>query len=73
MTMNAEELLDEKVVAQNGGFQRIRRWWKGIHPEKGKITRGWSGWETVEEVDRLLLLHRIEVGDGAGRKTAAQP
>jgi hypothetical protein len=48
------ELLDEKVMFQRGRLQRVRRWWRGIHPDKGTITRGWTGWETVEEKDRIM-------------------
>jgi hypothetical protein len=59
--MPDKELLDEKVVFQNGPWQRIRRWWRGIHAGRGTITRGWSGWETVEERDRILPLHSFTV------------
>lgn len=44
------KLLDEKVISQLGYLPRIRRWWRGAHPERGTITMGWSGWETVEEI-----------------------
>jgi len=54
-------LLDEKVIAQQGRLQRIRRWWLGIHPEKGTITKGWTGWETVEEKDKLVPMHTFVV------------
>jgi hypothetical protein len=52
--MNNAELLDEKVISQQGRFQRVRRWWRGAHPDKGTITRGWTGWETVEETNCIL-------------------
>jgi hypothetical protein len=55
--MAKPELLSEKAIAQRGRFQRVRRWWRGIHPDKGVITKGWSGWETVEERDRPWPLH----------------
>jgi hypothetical protein len=48
------ELLDERVIFQRGCLQRVRRWWRGIHPGKGTITRGRAGWETVEEKDRIV-------------------
>ncbi|HLJ92920.1 MAG TPA: hypothetical protein VKU02_06980 [Gemmataceae bacterium] len=52
--MPKHELLDEHVLFQHGRFQRVRRWWRGIHPDRGKVVHGWSGWETVEEVDRIV-------------------
>jgi hypothetical protein len=48
------ELLDEKVIARRGRFRRSKRWWRGIHPDKGTITKGWTGWETVEEKDHIV-------------------
>ena len=55
------ELLDKKVIGQRGRFQRIRRWWRGIHPDKGIITKGWTGLETVEEMDRLVPIYTFAV------------
>ncbi len=49
------ELLDQKVIFQRGRLQRVRRWWSGIHADRGTVVRGWTGWETVEETDRVLL------------------
>ncbi|MBV9122041.1 MAG: hypothetical protein JO112_01615 [Planctomycetes bacterium] len=63
--MSDQDLLDEKVIAQRGSWQRVRRWWRGIHPEKGVIIQGWTGWETVEEVDRILPIQTFEVRDKA--------
>lgn len=59
--MSNWELLDEQVISQRGPFERIKRWWRGVHPERGKIVYGWSGWETVEEKDRIRPLRIIEV------------
>jgi hypothetical protein len=60
--------LDEKVISRLGGLPRVRRWWSGVHPERGMITLGWSGWETVEEKD-VVPIHIVNVTDepGAGR------
>jgi hypothetical protein len=49
------KLLDEKLILRPGCLPRIRRWWRGVHPSRGTITLGWSGWETVEERDRLPI------------------
>jgi hypothetical protein len=61
--MSAKDLLDEKIIYQNGRFQRIRRWWKGSHPDRGTIIHGWTGWETVEERERILPVRIFEVKD----------
>ena len=60
MTFN-EELLNQEIVLQRGPFQRVRRWWRGIRPGKGRVIRGLTGWETVEEIDRLLPSHKFAV------------
>jgi hypothetical protein len=59
-------LLDEQIIEMSGACQRVRRWWKGSHPEKGVITRGLTGWETVEEKDRIIPLHLFNVPQAAG-------
>lgn len=59
--MSERELLDEQVICQSGSWQRVRRWWRGIHPELGTITHGWSGWETLEECDRVRALYTVVV------------
>jgi hypothetical protein len=56
-------LLDEKIISQSGRLSRIRRWWSGIHPERGTITLGWSGWETIEEKDHVSI-HVFTVQNG---------
>jgi hypothetical protein len=55
------ELLDLQVIGQQGPWQKVRRWWRGIHPRKGTITWGWTGWETVEETDRFVPWHTLAV------------
>lgn len=67
------ELLDQKVIGKRGRFQRIRRWWRGIHPDRGVIIKGWTGWETVEEKDHVIPVRTFSVGDrGLRRKDASQ-
>jgi hypothetical protein len=62
-----KELLDQKAIHQRGCFERVERWWRGIHPGKGTITRGWTGWETVEQVDRILPAHTFAVRNRSAR------
>lgn len=54
-------LLDEKILEISGACQRVRRWWKGSHPDKGVIIRGLTGLETVEEKYRIVALHTFVV------------
>jgi hypothetical protein len=61
--MAEQDLLDEQVIYQHGPWQRVRRWWRGAHADKGIITLGWTGCETVEEKDRILAMHRFVVDD----------
>ena len=59
--MLTSEVLDEQVILEHGHFQRVRRWWRGIHPDKGVVVQGWTGWETVEEKDRILPMRTVFV------------
>jgi hypothetical protein len=61
-----DEILDEKVLQEKGHMQRIRRWWRGIHPCRGVIMRGLTGWETMEERDRVLPAQTFIVGGEPG-------
>ena len=61
----SDQLLDQRVIHQIGPLQRVRRWWKGIHPEKGTIIRGLTGLETVEEIDRIVPIHTFRVASKA--------
>ena len=42
-------LVGEEILWENGPVARVRRYYAGVHPELGLITRGWSGLETVFE------------------------
>jgi hypothetical protein len=44
-------------------MQQVRKWWKGVHPDKGTITRGFTGLETVEEKRRVIPMHIFTVDD----------
>ena len=45
------EILDRKIVSQEGPFVRVRTWLEGRHPGGVVIKNGWNGEETV--VDRV--------------------
>lgn len=57
-------ILDTKIIGQFGAYVRLRRWLRGIHPTRGYIIRGLTGWETVEEKDVLRPLHFFKVEEG---------
>src|SRR5262252_6701035 len=56
------ELLDERIIAKHGSFVRVKRWLRGAHPHLGVINpKGWTGVETVVEVDVIKALDTFEV------------
>lgn len=55
------EILGEEVIHQSGCFRRVRRWIKGVHPELGTLVQGYTGWETVQEVDVISAMGTFEV------------
>jgi len=57
----ALEILDEQIFYKQGCFEKGRRWIKGCHPELGVLVHGWSGWETVQDFDRIRPMHTFEV------------
>lgn len=56
-----QNLLDEKVIYQSGGYRRVVRWLRGIHPGLGKITMGLTGLETVVEKDYVMPYKTFQV------------
>jgi hypothetical protein len=60
---NGLEILDEQIVHQNNSFVKVKRWIKGRHPEMGKITWGYTGFETIVEKDVIKPSGFFEVGD----------
>jgi len=51
MSCSEPEILGEQVISQNGSYKHVRRWLRGVHPELGKLVRGITGWETLQEID----------------------
>lgn len=43
-------ILGEIVITETKGFKRVVRYLQGIHPGKGTIMFGLTGWETKQEV-----------------------
>ena len=54
-------MLDQQVLYQRGCFKRVRRYLRGIFPERGIISKGYTGFETIEEVDVISAIKKIEV------------
>jgi len=61
LPMNKGEILSEQVIYQNGCFKRVRRWISGIFPERGTIHWGYTGWETIEELDLITPMGKFTV------------
>lgn len=57
------EILDEQIIQKSGCFERGRRWLRGRHPKLGTIVWGLTGWETMQEFDRIRPLHTFTVID----------
>jgi len=68
MTISRElEVLDEKVIAQQGSFRRVKRWVRGKHPELGVLLHPGQtltgDWETVIEKDVIRPIEKWFVRD----------
>ena len=44
-------ILAEEVLFEQGNYRRVRRYLAGWHPQLGVLHQGWSGRETIVEVD----------------------
>jgi len=55
------ELLHEEVLSRRGPIERVRRYWRGAHPELGALHAGLTGRETLEERDRVRPTHTVRV------------
>lgn len=42
-------------------YEKGRRWIRGCHPELGVLVHGWTGWETVQDFDRIRPMHTFWV------------
>lgn len=60
--MGQPEVLDTHILRQQGSFLLVRRWLRGKHPERGQLTWGYTGWETVEEkvIIRPIATFKVE-------------
>ncbi len=50
------EIVGEQVLDQSGSYRRVRRWIRGWHPELGTLMMGYTGPETVMDVDVICPL-----------------
>jgi len=57
------EILDEHILYQNGCFKRVKRWLRGKHPQLGILHQGYTGWETIQEVDVIMAMKTFTVVD----------
>lgn len=57
------EVLHEEILYESGPYRRTRRYLKGKHPELGVLHQGWTGWETIQEIDVFQPKHIYYVVD----------
>ena len=62
-TTISPEILDEHILYKNGSYERVRRWFRGRHPKLGVLVQGYTGWETIQEYDRIRPMHTFTVID----------
>lgn len=66
-----KELLSEIVLEESQGFRRVRRWYRGKHPEIGKLippNKTWSGdWETETTITVIKPIKVFEIKNGRER------
>ncbi len=55
------EVLDEHLLHQSGSFKRVRRWLRGHHPKLGLLSFGYTGPETIQEVDVIIAMQVFTV------------
>lgn len=58
-----ETFIHEEVISKSGSYRRVKRWYKGIYPDKGTILRGFTGWETLVEIDVIIPHFTIFVAE----------
>jgi len=57
------EIVGTEVIAQSGCFMRVRRYYRGWHPQLGTLHFGWSGKETIEEADVIKAMGIFTVSE----------
>jgi len=54
-------LLNERVIYEQGSYSRVEQYLQGHHPKLGILTHGWSGEETIRQIDRIKPVVTITV------------
>lgn len=61
-------ILSEEVISEQGSFKRVRRHLEGHHPELGLLTtKGWTGDETIQEVDSIRPIAVVTVYENGAK------
>lgn len=59
------EILGEQIIAEQGSFKKVKRWYRGAHPQLGLLIPPWLGlsgdWETVVVVDVIKSLLSLAI------------
>lgn len=61
--MDKDDIVCEIIISQQGCYKRVKRWIRGYHPEKGIITFGFTGPETIVETDVITPIYYFMVVD----------
>lgn len=55
------EILHQEVLYHSGSYKRIGYYLRGWHPKLGTLRMGWSGPETLVEIDAIHPIATYEV------------
>ena len=59
-TQFTARVLGEEVLFQQGCYRRVRRYVAGWHPLLGVLHDGWTGHETIIELDVIAPVRRYD-------------
>ena len=62
--MKEFEVVGAKVTANKGGVWQVKKWVKGWHPAKGKLTVGLTGKETIITQNGVMPSGTFDVKGG---------
>lgn len=57
------KIVGQTIVYDGVVLKRVKRYLQGSHPQRGSITNGHTGIETVEEIDVFVPKYKFEVKD----------
>ena len=67
-----KELVGERIISTSNSCRVVKRWYRGWHPEMGKLINGWSGKETEVDMVEIRPIKTFMVSDEQGRIPSKQ-